>query len=260
MKWWLFSDYDGTLRNGFDGGVDPKDLAFVHDFIQQGNQFILASGRPYEQMAHEAAVLNLQPAFYLTNAGSIIRDRSGKLLYQRLLPRMEQNLVIDYLKTMNLTSLIYATPQEEYYLFTDHPSYYEDGQLKRKITNLTLDDLKELDLVCFKVTEDRKTMNELIAFLKANVPSLTIIDNNDRDLVEIHPPASSKGHAIKVLQAMFELSDEQILVVGDDHNDQSMLTLFPNSFVINQPYNEEIQQFGRYQIDHLFEIGNFLKK
>ncbi|MCL8211512.1 Sugar phosphatase YbiV [Mesoplasma sp. JKS002658] len=260
MQWWLFSDYDGTLRNGADGKVDPSDLRFVQEFIAQNQVFVIASGRPYEQMLYEMKTLKIQSSFYITNAGAIIRDQHGKILYQCVLPHQDRDVIIDYLENQELQSLIYATPFEEFYLFTDHPSYYENGQLKRKVTNYSFIDLKSFELVCFKIQEKREKLDQIALDVQRIAPNLTIIKNNDSEVLEIHPPHSSKRHAIQVLQKKFNVSDNQVIVVGDDDNDVGMIEYFENSFVINQPYNKAIQPLATYQIDHLFEIENFLKK
>ncbi len=260
MQWWLFSDYDGTLRNGPDGKVDARDLQFVQEFVAQNQLFVIASGRPYEQMLHEMKNLKIQSSFYLTNAGAIIRDQDGKLLYQCVLPNPDRDVIIDYLANQELHSLIYATPLEEFYLFTTNPSYYEDGQLKRKITNYSFADLKSFDLVCFKIQEVQEKLDQITLDVQRIAPNLTIIRNNDSDVLEIHPPNSSKLHAIQVLQKMFGVADDQVVVVGDDHNDVGMIEYFEHSFVINQPYNKAIQPLATHKINHLFEIKNFLKK
>gem|GEM_PF-976192 len=248
------------MRNGADGEVDVRDLRFVQEFIAQNQIFVIASGRPYEQMFYEMKKLKIQPSFYLTNAGAIIRDQHGKILYQCVLPSSDRDVIIDYLASQELQSLIYATPFEEFYLFTDHPSYYKDGQLKRKITNYSFADLKSFDLVCFKIQEVREKLDQIALDVQRIAPNLTIIRNYDSDILEIHPPNSSKRQAIQVLQKMFAIADDQVIVVGDDHNDVGMMEYFEHSFVINQPYNKAIQPLATYKINHLFEIKNFLKK
>ncbi|ATG97542.1 HAD-IIB family hydrolase [Mesoplasma lactucae] len=258
MEKWLVTDYDGTLRNGTDGGVDPKDLAFVKEFINDNNHVVIASGRPYEMILREAREMGIKPSLYITNAGAVIRDDNGKLLYKKTIPHDELKPVVDYLKTLNLHTLIYATPDEEMYLFTDNPSKYPDGSLKRRITNQSFDDLYDMDLVCFKIMEDRQTLDNLIKHVKKVAPDLTIINNNDSNLVEIHPPHSSKGDAVKIMQELEHLKPEQIITAGDDDNDITMLSWFDNSFVIKQPYNKEIQKYGKHKIDHLWEIKNYL--
>jgi len=256
---WLISDYDGTLRNGKDGQVDPKDLAFVKNFIEKGNKFVIATGRPQFMIEKNMDDLGLKPDYYITNAGTFLLDQTKKVVFSTNLALPILKELLDYLKTIELESVIYADKMGEYYLFTnvDNPEKLAE---KRPILNHDYDDLYGKEIACFKIIDTPQVLEKLTIDLEKHFSDrITLVVNTDSNLLEIHPKSSSKGHAVKHLQKILNIPDDQIIVAGDDDNDVTMLDAYQNSFCIRQPYNQRIQTHGTYLIDALWEIETKLK-
>jgi len=256
---WLISDYDGTLRNGKDGSVDPKDLAFVKNFIKKGNKFVIATGRAQFMIEKNMDDLGLKPDYYITNAGTFLLDQQKKVIYNTNLALPVLKDLLDYLKTINLESVIYADKLGEYYLFTNAVDAEKKAE-KRPILNQDYDALYGKEIACFKILDSPIVLAKVIEDLEKHFSNqITLIVNTDSSLLEIHPKSSSKWHAVVHLQKLLNIPNDQIIVAGDDDNDVTMLDAYQNSFCIRQPYNQRIQKHGTYLIDALWEIEKKLK-
>jgi hypothetical protein len=209
---------------------------------------------------HTMKRLNLQPDYYISNAGTYILNRNQEIIYAAHIAQSTLTRLLDYLKAITLKSVIFADCESEYYLFTNVETEVVNEMPRRKVLNQDFDSLYHQEIACFKIIDEPVVLEKIIADLIAMFgDDLTLVVNTDSSLLEIHPKNSSKGHAIKHLQKLLKIPDDQVIVAGDDDNDLTMLDSFDNSFCIRQPYNGRIQSHGHYLIDHLYEIKNYLK-
>ncbi|MGX7593713.1 HAD-IIB family hydrolase [Planococcus plakortidis] len=104
--------------------------------------------------------------------------------------------------------------------------------LAREISGLTPQDLPVISRRSYHVT-DTQAVEQFRDLLEAeNVPH-KLIFSGGKDL-DILPPASGKGQALRYLLERHGLSDAKLLVAGDSGNDLEMLTLgFPSVIVGN---------------------------
>ncbi|ATZ19108.1 hypothetical protein ESOMN_v1c07260 [Williamsoniiplasma somnilux] len=262
--YWLFSDFDGTFRNGPDKTVLEKDLNWIMNFQKQGNNVIIATGRNYNSISeYLSKELNFYPNYFVTNTGAVVTDGKGKVLYSKNMGNEEKLLLIDFLKEIEqeLKAVNYATVKDEQFLFIqDMTEEQQKMFMNLEDINEPLSFLINKDILCFKLLCSKQTWAKVIKFIKSNNLKVETVVNNLKDfyVCEIHGENVNKATGIKALQKILNFNNDHVLVVGDDSNDVPMLKEYSKSFIVNQPYNEEIRKHANFKIDYLFEIEKHL--
>ena len=83
----LVSDYDGTLK------TCDRDMKLncnrIRDYIEQGNTFVLSSGRSFVSLKEQIEENNIPYSYIATCDGNILFDKDGNLLmFKELSPFM----------------------------------------------------------------------------------------------------------------------------------------------------------------------------
>ncbi|AEM69055.1 Cof-type HAD-IIB family hydrolase [Mycoplasma putrefaciens] len=263
MPKYLFSDFDGTLRNHKNKNsldIDPKDLEFIKDF-QKDNKLVIATGRPYKQIKkYLIENYNLFADYFIVNTGAAVYDNNDNVLYKMIIPTEIKNKIIGFLKTIQdqIEALAFTTEYQEAFLF--HKTI--TPEVKKFFLNIDvyqqdLNFLLDKDLLCFKIQTDQQTWDRIEDFLIKNNFKVNITKNSIKNKLfnEIHAFDVSKGAAIKGLQNQLNILDENIIVVGDDYNDLSMFEMYyQNSYICKQEHNKQFRNKARYSIDFISQI------
>ncbi|WP_026389436.1 HAD-IIB family hydrolase [[Acholeplasma] multilocale] len=263
MTKWLFTDFDGTLRNskGEELRITPKDLDFVKKWQVDGNKLIIATGRPYEHISeHVNGVYDLYPDFYVTNAGGTVVDGEGKNIYTNTMTEEEKLKIMNFLIEIEdeIQGIVYSTPGDENFLFhKDWENADQEMFMGMTPQNLPINYVEDKTMICYKVLSTDETWNKITKFLDDNNLNMNLTSNNLRGIKfsEIHHNNVNKGSAIRGLQSILGFKDEDVIVAGDDNNDLSMFAeFFENSYIVTQPYNEDIRNKAETIISELNEV------
>lgn len=75
-----FSDFDGTLYFHDEAIIPQINIEAVNKWRQQGNLFVLCSGRDVHSLMHEVNNQKLSYDFVICNNGGTIFDKNLKLI------------------------------------------------------------------------------------------------------------------------------------------------------------------------------------
>lgn len=219
----LISDYDDTLF--IDGKVSEENITAIKKFQDEGNLFIVGTGRHLDSIFEEADKYGFSPDFFIGNNGNTITDKDKNILY---LANFDNGLAKDIVKYFddNLSNKVYFLAADNGYNFG--PKIYNEGCEFLALSGKD-DDKNDIN----------RYINEPLAamFGKAIVDSdagpivkelndafsgRAMFFHNDPyiDIVEEH---NDKGTAIKWLVENFDFDESKIHSVGDGLNDLSML-------------------------------------
>ncbi|AVN64736.1 MULTISPECIES: Cof-type HAD-IIB family hydrolase [Mesoplasma] len=263
MKW-LFTDFDGTLRNSKNEKniISEKDMNFVKNLQQKGNKIIISTGRPFEHIDKhiKETYPDFLPDYYLTNAGAAIYDNQGKEIFSQYLDENLSIEIIEFVKNnrSEIFSLVYSFKGEEDFFYHD---FWKEGMeitfMGMKPQNRSFDYIDGKQIICFKMSCTPSVWTKLMQTLENKNLKFSYVSNNLKEITfnEIHHANVSKGNAIKEMAKVFNICNDDIIVAGDDNNDLSMFKEFyDNSYIVRQEHNENIRDKAKFIIDSLSDI------
>ncbi|WP_018658734.1 Cof-type HAD-IIB family hydrolase [Allofustis seminis] len=230
----IVTDLDGTLLAN-DGSVPRENVEMIEMAKASGIQVVICTGRPLRSMQYLLDALNFTDKNDLVctyNGGLIQYALSGEVLHQETLSISDAKEMENMASGLNLPlclvdlDAIYELPYPE-----NAPSVYQlnrrynpqdDGGLKFRSIQL---EQMPADWAINKMVIARPK-NELDA-ATPNIPKKYFekynIFKTQPDFLEIVSKKANKGYAIKYLQEHLNLKPSQIMGIGDQENDISLI-------------------------------------
>jgi Cof subfamily protein (haloacid dehalogenase superfamily) len=216
-------DLDGTLM-GADLVISPRVRGAIARAIQRGVIVTLATGRMFSATAPFARTLGID-APLICYQGGWIQGLATEILHRVALPDNLARQAIAMGHSTGWHTILYADGQ----LFVDslrHPRiYYEKflGPDPTEVPELALVlDEHQPDKVLF-IAEPQEIAGMAAELTGCFGTSADIVQSHS-DFIEIVPRNVNKGQALAWLAAREGVPPEAVLAVGDQYNDQAMLT------------------------------------
>ncbi|KUO71956.1 MAG: hypothetical protein APF77_04625 [Clostridia bacterium BRH_c25] len=233
----LVTDMDYTLLNK-EKKVSERNKAAVRKAIEKGVHIVVATGRIYTSARVYAKLLGVSTPIIASN-GAIIREAvlNSKEDTERTI--YKDNLNVEAVKEMIKLSRKYGI---FCHFFTDDTIYAE------KLVNVSLrytewnKYLGEEDQVRIKIADDieKAIVQEKVEILKAVVvdgnsekiqslrndiieTGIVSVSQSMKDNLEVMNKGVTKGNAVKMLAQMYGIGREEIIAIGDNENDISMI-------------------------------------
>lgn len=251
-------DMDGTLLNS-KNEVSERTKKAIEKAKVQGTHIVIATGRILKSALHYSEFLGLENPIVACN-GAIIVDESKNIIYEQSIKRDKVRDIINVAKSEGV-----------YFHFYDKSSFYSNIRVE-KILKLYNEGSKtmDIDVNIFKDVEEIMEIKDL------NVYKFIFIDDNRDKLerlrmkiddlgnintssswinnIEVMGPNVSKGAALKELCGILNLKPEEVIAIGDNENDLSMLK-FAGLGVAMGNGNESIKKYSDYTTDSNDEDG-----
>ncbi|WP_338969682.1 Cof-type HAD-IIB family hydrolase [Spiroplasma endosymbiont of Labia minor] len=264
MKWW-FSDYDGTININHDENIDIKDLNFINKWIKDENEFIIASGRMFNETKKNLQRSKLSYKYIISANGASIYDSNDQLIYEKSIEMKDRQRILDVVsKYKNKFALAICVGDKRISWHNAKiPTLDAIPMFKEYIPRLNQDEIiKKLMLneprvnLVYLYGEEQILLNFLSEIRKL-LPELTILRTHN-NVVEIMHNDVSKGKAVKWFVNNYDITPDDVFVSGDGENDIEMLATFSNSFAmkVSQP---GVHEAANSIINHVYEIENYLK-
>ena len=218
----VVADLDGTLRSRVLG-ITPGTHAAIAATRARGIRVCVATGRMWPSAAPWIRRLRADAPAILYNGGQVLDFDTGRVLYERRLPRATAREAL---------ALLRRDPAVQLHLFVDDHVYVERPD---PLTDAyAADDGVGVDVV--PVLEDRLTADpykilaigapERIQALGeaargAGLPLHAV--QSEPQYLEILPPGVSKGVALGAMLDRLGVPAEAVMAIGDNWNDLEML-------------------------------------
>ena len=249
------SDYDGTLFR--KGTISDETIQGVHDWRAAGNKFGMVSGRDYGMLIPQLKHYGVEYDFAICNNGGIIRDKSGKVIYQA-------NINSQTLKDMSQDPFVkksfhfaFSAKDVTYLCHESEGSWItrEAKQWDFPIININESDIQTLEGIHqfslgFKYPEDAA---ECADNLNKNFGK-TVCAYPNACSVDITPVGISKKQGLEYLIPAMNWNNCEIYVIGDEMNDLQMISAF-NGYSVDTA-NEVIKSQARKIFS---DVGAMLK-
>ena len=217
-------DLDGTLLTPPpQKAITPRTLRTLWDATAAGLQLIITTGQTLAVLQHVCAELPLRGPQIIENGAVVADFASGRLLHEQLLPR-----------ELILPALMAARELGLHRAYHTHERVYVDRGTPRASTwyrpplapAIEIDDVASLyPRPCIKVAAvgERETLVEKRRRLEARFAGQLFVTQSAYDLLEMLHPAVSKGNALRMIAADLGIAPEEVVAIGDNYNDISML-------------------------------------
>jgi Cof subfamily protein (haloacid dehalogenase superfamily) len=250
-------DIDGTLLDS-RWTLPEANRAAIAEATRRGIEVALVTGRRYD-FAMPIALQIGAPLTMIVSNGAIIRTQDGETHLRHLLPRDTAARVLEITRPWrDSAAVIFDRPRENQVILetfgTDDPirtAYYARnrefiGQAVPLESCLTEDPLQVM------LSGKVDTMRQVEAVLRAGQASenfkaaSTVYESRDFAMIDVIHPQCSKGAALAEWATLRGLTREEIMAVGDNHNDMEMLS-FAGVPVVMGNCVPELRNFGWHE-------------
>jgi Cof subfamily protein (haloacid dehalogenase superfamily) len=228
-------DIDGTLLNS-RWEVSPANQAAIAEATRRGMEVALVTGRRYD-FALPVVRQIPSPLTMIVNNGALVRSKDGQTLVRHLLPKDTARLVLQAtLSWRSGTAVVFDRPQANQVILES--IHWEDearaGYYARNRVFLAeakpLESCLDEDPIQVMFTGQVVPMRAAETALR-NAPfkdqmalAVTVYEDKDFSMIDVIHPSVSKGSALAEWAGLRGFRREEILAIGDNHNDLEMLS------------------------------------
>ena len=259
-------DIDGTLLDS-RWQVSEVNRRTIAEAARRGIEVALVTGRRYDFAMPVARQLDA-PLTMIVNNGALIRSTNDGLTHLRhLLPRRTAEQVLHLTKPWREgAAVIFDRPAEnQLMLETLDPddslryAYYSRNLKFIGLANplescLTEDPIQVM--LSGKVTAMRAAEQALrdAPFAQDYALAVTCYESKDFAMIDVLNPICSKGHSLAEWASLRGFAREEVMAIGDNHNDLEMLT-FAGIPVVMGNGVPELKKFGWHETSSNDENG-----
>ncbi|PKG37361.1 Cof-type HAD-IIB family hydrolase [Psychromonas sp. Urea-02u-13] len=216
------SDLDGTLL-GPDHKISPESKTSIHNWIESGRKFIIATGRHYIEAKSLQDSLG-EPIYLISSNGARVHNKLGEIILKQNLP----SNIATQICNIEFDSSIQIN------LFTDE-HWYANFRLK-ELDDIGLGgdfdcratDIKALDktnIIKVFFWAERELLEVVYQELKTLFGDRINLTFSLDKCLEVMDANTNKGTAVKAVLKEKGYTTEQAVAFGDGMNDVEMLSV-----------------------------------
>jgi len=228
-------DIDGTLLSS-RFTVSERNRAAIAEATRRGIEVALVTGRRYD-FAMPVALQIDSPLTMIVNNGALVRTKQGETLVCHLLPRDTALRVLQATQTWrDAASVVFDRPLANQVMMEKididdgiRGAYYKWnkpflGESKPLETCLTEDPIQVMFSGAVRPIEAAEQALRGVQFAGEFALAVTTYPSKDFAMIDVINPQVSKGTALAEWAALRGISRDAILAIGDNHNDEAMLS------------------------------------
>jgi 5-amino-6-(5-phospho-D-ribitylamino)uracil phosphatase len=250
-------DIDGTLLDS-KGKLSVENKRAVDAAVDAGIEVSLVTGRRFS-MAERIATLFDHDLTVIANNGAVIKtSRSHHLSYQDPLPLPSARRALYATRAFRSSCVAHAEQSEYGQLVCEEidpnnlPLRWYLDKSKEDVRYVdSLEEFLTVDPIQLMFGGAVGVMNGVIQavmpLVEAGVVKMSRTEylRNDVSIIDILSPTCSKAAALKFLLARHSWTPENLMAIGDNHNDHDMLELSGIAVVMGQSV-DELKTAGRH--------------
>src|SRR6266849_5095778 len=258
-------DIDGTLLDS-RWRVSDANRRAIQAATRRGIEVALVTGRRYDFALPVAQDLGC-PITMIVNNGGLIRSNDGRTRMKRLLPADVARTVLQIARPWRHgAAVIFDRPRENQLILerldcddSIRYAYYSRNLDFIAVVSPIEECLTEMPLqVMFSGTVAEMDELELFLFVLRRAPKIKLAStkyaSKDFAMLDVLPPGCTKGAALADWARSQGLHRDEILAVGDNHNDFEMLE-FAGIAVVMQNCVPELKTYGWHETHSNDESG-----
>lgn len=228
----LCMDMDGTLLNS-KGEISKRNIEAIKKAHEKGVKVTICTGRIFTSARYYADLIGIKVPIIATN-GSYIREKDrDEIIYKSVLGKRKCKEILRVLRNYGIyphynTSNIVFT-EKIIYSSQSYTNMNKTLPKNRQIDIQIVEDWEEIFdkyeqeiLKCICIDKDRE---KIIAAKKELLKNeeLTVVSSS-MDNFEVMSKGVSKGRAVEVLAGFYNIKQDEIMCIGDNENDISMIS------------------------------------
>jgi Cof subfamily protein (haloacid dehalogenase superfamily) len=228
-------DIDGTLINSrFE--VSAANRAAIAEAARRGAEVALVTGRRYDFAMPVARQIDA-PLTMIVNNGALVRTTDGETRLRHLLPRETARRVVRATEEWRYaTAVVFDRPQANQIILQkiDWDDATRSGYYKRNREYLAeadpLERCLDEDPIQVMYTGTVAAMREAEAALRRVQRdeefsvAATVYEDKDFSMIDVIRAGITKGATVAEWTAARGVAPQEILAIGDNHNDLEMLS------------------------------------
>jgi Cof subfamily protein (haloacid dehalogenase superfamily) len=228
-------DIDGTLLDS-RWQLPEANRAAIAEATRRGIEVALVTGRRYDFAMPVARQMD-SPLTMIVNNGALIRSKEGRTHLRHLLPRSTAQQVLELTKLWREGAAVIFDRQRENQLMLEtldpddsmRYAYYSRNMEFIGLANPLESCLTE-DPIQVMLSGEVQPMREAEAalrgapFAEGFALAVTRYESKDFAMIDVINPACSKGSSLAEWAALGGFAREEIMAIGDNHNDLEMLS------------------------------------
>jgi hypothetical protein len=250
-------DIDGTLLDS-RWTLPEANRAAIAEATRRGIEVALVTGRRYD-FAMPIALQLGAPLTMIVSNGAVIRTQDGQTHLRHLLPRETAKRVLEITKPWrDSTAVIFDRPQANQVILevfaTDDPirsAYYARnkdflGQAVPLESCLTEDPLQVMLSGKVEPMRGAETLLRGAQEAEGFKVAATVYESRDFAMIDVLHPHCSKGAALAEWANLRGVPRDEVMAIGDNHNDLEMLS-FAGVPVVMGNCVPELRTFGWHE-------------
>jgi len=228
-------DIDGTLLSS-RFTVSERNRAAIAEATRRGIEVALVTGRRYDFAMPVARQID-SPLTMIVNNGALVRTKDGKTLARHLLSRDTALRVLHATQPWReATSVVFDRPLENQVMLETidledgiRGAYYKWnkpflGEARPLETCLIEDPIQIMFSGPVQLMRAAEEALRSVQFMDQFALAVTAYESKDFSMIDVINPHVSKGTALAEWAALRGIAREEILAIGDNHNDEQMLS------------------------------------
>ena len=219
----IAADMDGTL---LDPEKKVRDTAIqaIREAMDLGLIFTISTGRPIQGVERYEELFHLLEAPIITYNGAVIIDpRDKSVLYEKSLDPQGALEILSWAKIFGTTVLIWSAGALYIFEHNERTDHYAE---MAKIGGIVIED--EAALVRQGITkilwyDEAEQITRFQGELKNTLTGNTTFCTSSPRFLEFFHGGVSKGRALQFLGERYQIHPSEIIAIGDEMNDISML-------------------------------------
>ncbi len=228
-------DIDGTLLDSC-WQLSEANRTAIAKATRQGIEVALVTGRRYDFAMPVAHKLD-SPLTMIVNNGALIRSKEGRTHLRHLLPRRTAEQVLQLTRPWrDGAAVIFDRPLENQLMLevldpddSMRYAYYSRNKefigLANPLETCLIEDPIQV-MLSGKIAPMREAEATLrgAAFAEEFALAMTSYESKDFAMVDVINPICSKGSSLAEWAALRGVAREEVMAIGDNHNDLEMLS------------------------------------
>lgn len=215
------TDIDGTILN-WDFEFSPEVIECIKKLTKNNIKVVLVTGRMHRAALKLAQKLELETPI-VSYQGGLIKEQSGKTLYEKTMDVKYAKQVIKWAKENNVHINLYM--DDVLYVENDNIAvrrYTGERYIPYEVCNFDELEIKNVNKILAIDFDDVERVTGWVDYLKQKLPELYIVKSTPY-FCEISNPEAKKSCAVEFLSNYYGIKKEEILAIGDQNNDIELL-------------------------------------
>lgn len=242
----LVSDLDCTLISRKNGLTEKNKIA-IKKAIESGLKFFICSGRSNLSLERFEKELELNKEGFYTIAfnGNMVYDTyNHNVIYEKMLDKYLAQQIISKIKKYDIFTIVYVRDQLYAENIDDENAYEYTELAALKITERKLASI-DTDVSKIILRGDRNLLERIFTEMGSYINGKCNMFFSADNLLEFTNLEATKGKALAFLANYLNIVTNDIIAVGDNYNDLTMIEIAGLGIGVQNAV-EEVKQIANY--------------